>query len=94
MHLRGLGQAGEDKDHNYIACDEFLCDLCDCTSMLNPLPGASSYHITGEGLSANAQVDQLLEWISEITRKDMLHERASEPREGALTWGAPLEEVL
>ena len=95
MQVWGHGQAGEDKGHNYITDDDFLRDLRDCTSMLNPLPGASSNHITAGGLSANPQVAELLERISEITRRDMLHEGASGlPQEGAPLGGAPLEEVL
>ena len=93
MQVWGHGQAGEDKGHNYITDDDFLRDLRDCTSMLNPLPGASSDHITAGGLSANPQVAELLERISEITRRDMLHKGSSGlPQEEAPPGVVPLEE--
>ena len=57
-------------DHNYITEDNVLRDLRDYTSVLEPLPGAD--HIAVGGLSDNPPVAELLERISEITRKGTL----------------------
>ena len=43
-------------DHNYIADDDFLRDLCNYTSVLEPLLGASADHIAVGGLSDNLPV--------------------------------------
>lgn len=70
--------------HNYIA-DDNLRDLCDYTSALEPLSGASRYHIAVGGLSANPPVADLLERTSDITRRDILVAGASGPsQEGAM----------
>ena len=53
-------------DHNYITDDDFLRDLRDYTSVLEPLPGASADQIAVGGLSDNPPVAELLERISEI----------------------------
>ena len=63
-------------DHNYITDDDVLRDLCDCTSVLEPLPGASA---DVGGLSDNPAVAEPLERISEITRMDTLDGGAARP---------------
>ena len=57
-------------DHNYITDDDFLRDLRDYTSVLEPLPGASAEHIAVSRLSDNPMMADLWERISEITRTD------------------------
>ena len=52
-------------DHNYITDEDFLRGLCNYTSILEPLPGASADHIVVDGLSDNPPVAELLERISE-----------------------------
>ena len=59
-------------DHNYITDDDFLRDLRDYTSVLEPLPTESTDHMAAGGLSDNPLVTELLERISEITRRDTL----------------------
>ena len=70
-------------DHNYITEDDFLRDLRHYTSVLEPLPGASADYIGVGGLSDNPPVAELLEQISEITR-----------REGATPGGEPTDGIL
>ena len=75
-------------DHNYSTDDDFLRDLRDYTSVLESLLGASADHITVGELSNNPPVAELLERISEITRRDTLDGGATgPPQEGAMPWG-------
>ena len=48
-------------DHNYVTDDDFLHDLRDYTSVLEPLPGASADHIPVGGLSGNSPEAELFE---------------------------------
>ena len=81
-------------DHYYITDDDFLCDLRDYTCVLEPLPGASADHIAVGGLSDNPPVAEILERISEITRRDTLDGGASgPPQEGALPGREPTDGV-
>ena len=59
-------------DHNYSTDYDFLRDPRDYTSVLELLPGASADHIVVGGLSNNPPVTELLERISEITKRDTL----------------------
>ena len=78
-------------DHNYITDDDVLRDLCDYTSVLEPLPGASA---EVGGLSDNPPVAEPLERISEITRRDTLDGGAAgPPQEGAMPGGEPTDGV-
>ena len=90
--------------HSYITDNNFLRDIRNLTSVLNPLPSAPTDHITADGLSTNPQGDELLDRISNITRRDVLHGGGSElPQERVpsgvvsldvvMPGGAPLEEV-
>ena len=80
-------------DYNIINRD-FLRDLRDYTSVLEPLPGASADHIAVGRLSANPPMAELLERISEITGRDILDgEAAGPPQQGAMPGGAPTEGV-
>ena len=63
-------------DHNYSTDNDFLLDLRDYASVLESLPGASADHIAVGGLSNNPPVAELLERISEITRRDTLGRRS------------------
>ena len=79
-------------DHNYITDDYFLCDLRDYTSVLELIPGASADHIAVGGLSDNPPLAELLERISEITRRDTLDGGAAGPQqEGAMPGGEPMD---
>ena len=66
-------------NHNYITDDDFLRDLRDYTFVLEALPGAFADHITVGGLSDNPPVAELLERISEITRRNTLDGGAAGP---------------
>ena len=57
-------------DQNCVTDDDFLRDLRDYTSALEPFPAGSVDHIAVGGLSDNPSVAELLERISEITRRD------------------------
>ena len=81
-------------DHNYVTDDDFLSDLRDYTSVLEPLPAESADHIAVGGLSDNPSVAELLERISEITRRDTLDGGATGPlQEGAMPGGKPTDGV-
>ena len=72
-------------DHNYITDNHFMFDLRDYTSVLEPLPGASADHFAVDGISDNPPVAELLEGISDITRRDILDGGAAgPPLEGAM----------
>ena len=82
-------------DHNYITDDDFLRDVRNLISVLDPLPGASADHITAGGLSTNPQVAELLNRISDITRRDALQEGCSRlPEDGVPPEGASLNEAM
>ena len=79
-------------DHNCITDDGFLRDLCDYASVLEPLPGASADYIAVGGLSDNPPVAELLERISEITKRDTLDGGAvGPPQEGVMPGGEPTD---
>ena len=81
-------------DRNYITDDNFLRDLRDYTSVLEPLPAASADHIALGGLSDNPLVAELLERISETTRRHTLDGGATGPlQEGAMPGGKPTDGV-
>ena len=81
-------------DHNYVTDDDFLRDLRDRTSMLDPLPTTSADHIAMGGLSDNLPVAELLEQMTEITRRDTLDGGATGPlQEGAMPRGKPTDGV-
>ena len=81
-------------NHNYIANGDFLRVLRDCTSVLEPILGASADHIAVGGLSDNPPVAELLERICEITRRDTLDAGAAGPPQGgAIPGGEPTDGV-
>lgn len=85
MKMGGHRQVGDDQGQSYITDNEFLRDLREYTLVLDLLLGASTDHITAGEFSANPQVAELLEEISEITRRDKLHQGTSElPQEESL----------
>ena len=59
----------EVNDHNFITDDDFLRDIRDLTSVLDPLPGSSADYITVGGLPMKPQVAELSDRISDITGK-------------------------
>ena len=62
--------------------------------MLEPVPGASADHIAVDRLSDNPPVAELLERISEITRRDTLDGGAEGPaQEGTMPGGEPTDRV-
>ena len=72
-------------DHNYVPDGDVLRDLRDHTSVLEPLPAASADHIAVGGRSDNPPVAELLERISEITRRNALDGGvAAPPQKGAM----------
>lgn len=77
MRACACRQVGDNKGYNCITDDDFLSGICNYTSMVEPLQGASSNHITADGPLYNSQVAKLVEPISDITRKDMLQEEIS-----------------
>ena len=80
-------------DHNYIT-DDFLRDLRDYTPVLEPITVASADPISVGGLSDNPPVAELLERISEITRRDAQDGGAAgPPQEGAMPGGEPTDGV-
>ena len=77
-------------DHNHITDDDFLRSLSDYTSVMEPLPAASAYHIAVGGFSDNPPVVELLERISEITGRDTLDGGTTGPlQEGTMPRGKP-----
>ena len=81
-------------NHNCITDDDFLRDLRDYTSVLEPLPGASADHIAVGGVSDNPPVAEPLKRISEITRRNTLNGGAAgPPKEGAMPGGEPTDGV-
>ena len=79
-------------DHNYVTDDDLLGDLRDITSVLEPTPGAFADHIAVGGLSDNPQVAELLERISEVTKRDTLDGGAAgPPQEGTALVGTPTD---
>ena len=81
-------------DHNYITDNHFMFDLRDYTSVLEPLPGASADHFAVDGISDNPPVAELLEGISDITRRDILDGGAAgPPQQGAMPGGEPTDGV-
>ena len=75
-------------DHNYITNNDFLRHLCEYTSVSEPIAGASANHIAVGRLSDHPPVAELLEQISEITRRDALDGGAAgPPPEGAMPGG-------
>ena len=79
-------------DHNYITDDDLLGDLRDIMSVLEPTPGASVDHIAVGGLPDSPQVAELLERISEITKRDTLDGgTAGPPQEGTALVGKPTD---
>ena len=81
-------------DRTYITDDDFLRDLRDYTSVLEPNPGASADHIAVGGLSDNPPAAELLEQMSEITRRDTRDGGAAEPpQEGAMPGGGATDGV-
>ena len=73
---------------------DFLRDLRDYTSVLEPLPGACADHIAVGGPSDNPSVSELLERISEITRRDTLDRGATGPlQEGVMPGREPTDGV-
>ena len=90
--------------HNSIPDDDFLRDFRNLTSVVDPFSGTPADHITHGGLSTNPKVAELLDWISDIARKDVKQEGGfGLPQEevppggvsldGAMPGRAPLEEV-
>ena len=83
--------------HNYATDEDFIRDVRDYTSVLDPLSGASIDHMTVGALSKNPQVAELLEKIRDITRKISLQRGISElspgevPQDGTSSGGAPTE---
>ena len=62
--------------------------------MLEPLAGASAEPIAIGGVSDILPVDEILERISDITRKDALERGAAgPPKEGAMPGGEPTDGV-
>ena len=80
--------------HNYITDDDLLRDLPDYTSVLDTIPGVSADHIAVGGLSDNPPVAELLERISEITRRNTQDGGSiGAPQEGAMPGGEPTDGV-
>lgn len=81
-------------DHNNITDSKCLRNLRDYTytSVLKPLPGASADRKAVGGFSADPPAAELLERISEITRRDILVGGDSGPQlEGAMPRRMPTE---
>ena len=64
-----------------------MSDLRGYTSGLEPLPGSSADHVAVGEISDNLPVGERLEWISEVTRSDILDGGAAGPREGVIPGG-------
>ena len=80
---------------NCITDNDFLSDLRDYTSVMEPIPGASADHIAVGGLSDNSLVAELLERVSEIIRRDTLDGGAAgPPQERAMPGGEPTDGAL
>ena len=81
-------------DQNCVTDDDFLRDLRDYTSALEPFPAGSVDHIAVGGLSDNPPEAELLERTSDITRRDTLDGGAAgPPQEGAMPGGEPTDGV-
>ena len=81
-------------DQNCVTDDDFLRDLRDYTSALEPFPAGSVDHIAVGGLSDNPPLAEILERISEITRKDTPDGGAARrPQEGSMPGGERMDGI-
>ena len=82
----------ERDDHNYITDNDFPRHNRNLTTVLNPLLSAPADHIAAGGLSTNSQEAEVLDWISDITRRDMLQGECSRLwQERVPSWGISLD---
>ena len=80
--------------HKYITDADFVRNLSDYTSVLEPLPTDSAEHIAMGGFSENPPVGECLERIDEITRRDTPEGDATGPLQvGAMPGGEPTDGV-
>ena len=87
-HTQLLPSSNATNVHIYTT-DDFLRGLRDYTSVLEPLTSASVDHLTAGGLSMNPPVAELLDRISDITRRDILAVGAAGlPLEGLKSGGS------
>ena len=78
----------DNKDHNYITDDDFLRDLRNYTSVVDPPGSAFIDHVTASRRSENTLVAELLGKISAITQRDLLEDGAL-PGEASPTGEVP-----
>ena len=58
--------------HNYTTDSDVSWELRDFTWVFDPLTIVPAYHMTAGGFSTNLPVAELLDRISDITRRDIL----------------------
>ena len=71
-HTQPLPSSNATGIYNYTTDGDFLRDLRDYPSVLEPLTSSSADHITAGGLSMNPPEAKLLDRISNITGRDAL----------------------
>ena len=59
-------------DKDYISYDDFLRDVRDYTSILDFTVNIPAYHENASGVSADSQMQGLVDQIHDLTRKDLL----------------------